>query len=132
MRMKKQRRAERGSLLLEAALVFPALVLAALALLQCALWAHTVNVVDDAGAYGVRAAAEWGGDPGSAAVSVRSLLVAGLGDYARSFAVRTDDLGDAVEVDVRGTIPILLPLPGAPGLPIAIHLVRPKDGARAD
>jgi Flp pilus assembly protein TadG len=123
-----RRMAERGSLMLEAALAFPALILAVLMLLQFALWAHSVNVVDDACAYGVRQAAEVQSNPAAVAATTQSLLRSGLGDYAAGFAVRVQDQGAAVAVDVRGSIPILLPLPGGSALPVHAHLVRPKEG----
>ena len=122
------RMAERGSLMLEAALAFPALILAVLMLLQFALWAHSVNVVDDACAYGVRQAAEVQSNPAAVAATTQSLVRSGLGDYAAGFAVRVQDQGAAVAVDVRGSIPILLPWPGGSALPVHAHLVRPKEG----
>lgn len=122
---------EQGSLALEAALAFPVLILAIVGLLQFALWAHAVNVVDDACAYGVRQAAEANGDPGTAAAATETLLRAGLGDYAGPFRVQAQDLGAAMAMDVRGTIPLLLPLPGAPAVPVHAHLTRLKEGTRA-
>lgn len=113
--------------MLEAALAFPALILSVLALLQFALWAHSVNVVDDACAYGVRQAAEVQGNPAAVAATTESLLRSGLGDYAAGFHVQVQDRGASVAVDVRGTIPILLPLPGTAALPVQAHLVRPKE-----
>lgn len=122
------RMAERGSLMLEAALAFPALILAVLMVLQFALWAHSVNVVDDACAYGVRQAVEVQSNPAAVAARTQSLLRSGLGDYAAGFTVRVQDQGAAVAVDVRGSIPILLPWPGGSALPVHTHLVRPKEG----
>ena len=122
---------ERGSLVLEAALAFPALILAVLALLQFALWAHTVNVVDDACAYGVRQASMLGGSPAAAADATEGLLRSGLGDYAAGFSVQARDLGTSVALDVRGSVPVLLPLPGAPALPVRAHLERPKEESDA-
>lgn len=125
------RSGERGSLVLEAALVIPVLLLAVLALLQFALWAHTVNVVDDACAYGVREASMLGGSPAAAAGATEGLLQSGLGDYSAGFSVQAQDLGSSAAVDVRGVVPILLPLPGAPALPVHAHLERPKEESDA-
>lgn len=120
--------AERGSLMLEAALAFPALILAVLLLLQVALWAHSVNVSDDACAYGVRQAAELQSNPTAVVATTEALVRSGLGDYAAGFDVQVQEGGAAVAVDVRGRVPLLLPWPGAPALPVHAHLVRPKEG----
>ena len=125
-----RRTAERGSLMLEAALAFPALILAVLALLQFALWAHAANVTDDACAYGVRQAAEVQSDPNAVTAATQSLLRSGLGDYATGFAVTVRDQGADVAVDVQGSIPLLVPVPGGTALPVHVRLVRPKEGVR--
>ena len=118
---------QRGGALLETALIFPALLLATLGLVQLALWSHAENVAGDAASYGARRAAEVGGDLPSAVASAQSLLQSGLGGYAAGFAVRGQDDGVAVALDVRGSVPLLVPWVGAPALPIHAYRERRKE-----
>jgi hypothetical protein len=41
--------------------------------------------------------------------------------------VCASDLGDAVEVEIRGTVPALVPLAGTAGLPLHVRAVVQKE-----
>jgi hypothetical protein len=102
-------RLERGQALVEAALAFPILVLAAYAMVQVVLYVHARTVVVAAVQEGARAAATGG----NGIERAHGLLEAGLGPSGRRLRVNTRlDLGavggEAWVVSADGTWPVQL------------------------
>jgi Flp pilus assembly protein TadG len=91
--------------MVELAIVFPLLVLAALALVQFALYVHAENVTIGAAQDGARVAAEVDRGVSDGVATTQSLLQAGLGAEASSVAVQGTDDGTAVTITAREPSP---------------------------
>ncbi len=125
-----------GAALVEFALAWPVALLLVLGAVQVTLWASESFAARAAILAGARAASVGGSSPDVAAkVAVRILQPAIFGtsvhtscaqDQASDFRVCARDLGDAVEVDVDGAVPALVPLI-AGGLPVDAHVVLQKE-----
>lgn len=118
----RRTRSEDGSSTLELVLVFPVVLLAIAVVVQAALWAHAVHVVDAAAREGARAA-RLSGDPADG----RTRAEAFLGEHGRTVvlspAVTTEVGRETAAVTVRGrAIPLLpgitLPLQAASSGPV--------------
>jgi len=95
---------------LELALAFPFLVVAALALVEFALFAHAESVVMGAAMDGARVAAEDGATLQDGMDRAEAVLQAGLGAGARDITTRaTAEGGDVVIVSASGQFPLVLP-----------------------
>ena len=126
----------RGAALVEFALAWPVALLLVLGAVQVTLWASESFAARAAILAGARAATVGGSSPGVAAkVAVRVLQPAIFGtsvrpscahDTAPELRVCARDLGNAVEVDVHGTVPALVPLI-AGGLPVDAQVVLQKE-----
>ena len=126
----------RGAALVEFALAWPVALLLVLGAVQITLWATESFAARAAILAGARAATVGGSSPDVAAkVAVRVLQPAIFGTSVRASCARATaadlricarDLGDAVEVDVDGTVPALVPLI-AGGLPIDGQVILQKE-----
>ncbi len=126
----------RGGALIEFALTWPVALLLVLGAVQVTLWASEAFAARAAILAGARAASVAGSSPDVAAkVAVRVLQPAIFGTSVRAscahrpasdLEVCARDLGDAVEVDVDGTVPALVPLI-AGGLPVDARVVLQKE-----
>ena len=101
-------RRQSGSAALELVLVFPAVLFALTALVQGALWAHGLHVVDAAAREGARAA-RLSDDPGAGLVGAETFLHRYGADVVRSPAVAADIKGGVARVAVHGRAVALLP-----------------------
>jgi Flp pilus assembly protein TadG len=104
--------------MVELAVVFPLLVLAALALVQFALYVHAENVTIGAAQDGARVAAEVDRGVSDGVATTQSLLQAGLGAEASSVAVQGTDDGTAVTITATGSLPLILPAVANASLPL--------------
>lgn len=105
--MNRHRR-QSGSAALELVLVFPAVLFALTALVQGALWAHGLHVVDAAAREGARAA-RLSGDPSTGRVGAETFLHRYGTDVVRSPSVTAGVTGGVARVAVRGRAVALLP-----------------------
>lgn len=122
-------RRARGQSMIEAAIAFPLLILAALALVQFALYIHARHVVTSAVQDGARAAAAAEGSPDRGQDRARQLIDAGLGRDASAVAVAASGDQRAVVVEARGELRPILPWIG--GLPLHARAVSQKEAFRA-
>lgn len=128
---------QRGTALVEFALVWPALLLAALGSVELAVWSAEAAGARSAALSGARAGAATGSSAAAAqsvAISALSSVVAGTavsgwcgGGTAPAVWVCATDLGSAMQVTVGGAVPALVPLVPGAGLPLHAIAVVPKE-----
>lgn len=130
---------KRGAALLEFALAWPIALLLALGTIEAGIWSSETFAAHSAALAGARAAAGAGGTPALAVDVTRRILAPslvgvatvawcpGASQNAPALWVCASDLGDAVEVEVRGTVPALVPLIGTAGLPLHARSVVQKE-----
>lgn len=126
----------RGAALVEFALAWPVALLLVLGAVQVTLWASESFAARAAILAGARAATVGGSTADVAAkVAVRALRPMIVGTAVRASCANEDssylrvcarDLGDAVVVDVDGTVPALVPLIGG-GLPVDAQVILQKE-----
>ncbi len=102
-------RDESGASTVELAIALPVLLIALLGAVQFALVQHAENVAATAAAEGSRIAAADGGSLTDGATRTQSVLQAGLGATSGAFTVTTEDRGDVVVTQARGTYPLFIP-----------------------
>ncbi len=113
-------RNDRGSVLVEAVIVVPVLMVVLLAVVQCALWAHAGQVVGLAAAEGDRTARTMNGGPAAGVAQARSIVSGG--DLASSDVVSEILPGDLVRITVTGRAVSILP---GLSLPVSSVVVGP-------
>lgn len=121
----------RGQALVEAALAFPLLLMAALGLVQFALFAHAQHVVTGAAQDGARVAAAEDGTVQDGVAHARAVLRAGLGRSADDVTVRGTDSGDSVAIEARGRLRMIIPWVADATLPLGARSVITKEQFRA-
>jgi Flp pilus assembly protein TadG len=107
---------ERGAAVTETALTLPLLLTVLLGLVQFALVVHGRHVVTVAAQEAARLTAGEGRSPEEGAAHGVALLRAGLGRSADRLTVDVayeSPAGDAVVATVAGTVPVVVPVPGA-------------------
>ena len=104
--------------MVEAAVAFPVLLMVALGLLQFALFYHAENVVIGAVQDGARVAASGDRTLEDGVLVARGILQAGLGQSATEVAVRGSDGGDAVAIEARGHLRMIIPWVADATLPL--------------
>ena len=137
--MSRRRRAQVAAALVEFALVWPIALLIVLAAVEAAVWSVEAYAARAASLAGARAGSVAGGTSTVASEVARRTLSAGLVGVeavvwcpgaarpAPQVWVCAIDLGPAVEVDVGGSAPALVPLAGGRGLPLRAHVVMQKE-----
>ena len=131
--------AQRGAALMEFALVWPVALLLVVGAVEVAVWSAETYTVRAASLAAARAGSVAGGTAGAAeAVAIRSLSAGLVGVDAAVWCpgapgpapplwVCATDLGGAIEVDVGGAVPALVPLVPGAGLPVHAHVVLDKE-----
>jgi hypothetical protein len=129
----------RGTALVEFALAWPIALLLALGAVETAVWAAETFAARSAALAGARAAAAAGGTPQLAAAVTERVLSPGLVGVSASVwcpgESRTSpvlwicarDQGDAMQVEIGGAVPAIVPLIGQAGLPLRAHAVVQKE-----
>jgi len=129
----------RGAAILEFALTWPVALLLALGCIELAVWSAESFAARSAALAGARAAAVSGSTSQVAAlVTIRALspsLVGvqavawcpGQGGGAPPVWVCATDLGSAVQVDIGGSVPALVPVGLGKGLPLNAHVQMQKE-----
>ena len=132
-------RPTRGTALVEFALAWPVALLLALGTVETAVWASETFAAQSAALAGARAAAAAGGSPEVAIAVTQHVLSPSLvgvsasawcpGESQTSPAlwVCASDLGDAMQVEIGGAVPAIVPLVGRDGLPLHARVVVQKE-----
>jgi Flp pilus assembly protein TadG len=120
-----------GQALVETALAFPLLLVAAIGLLQVALYVHALNVVTGAVQEGARVAAAEDRTLGDGVAHAQALLRDGLGRGAGDVALKGTDGGDAVALEASGQLRAVIPWTADAGLPLRARAVVSKERFRA-
>jgi Flp pilus assembly protein TadG len=130
---------QRAAALVEFALAWPIALLIVFATVESAVWAAETYAARAATLAGARAGSVAGGTSDVAAQVARQALASGLvgvtprvwcpGSAPRAPAVWVCamDRGNAIEVDVGGSVPALVPLFAGRGLPIRAQVVIQKE-----
>ena len=125
--------------MLEFALAWPVALLLALGCVELAVWGAESFAARSAALAGARAASVAGSSPRTAAVvTLRVLAPSLVGARAAAWCpgqpgepplvwVCVTDLGSAVEVEVGGSVPALVPLGPGHGLPVHALVVLAKE-----
>jgi Flp pilus assembly protein TadG len=123
----------------EFALVWPIALLLVLGCVELAIWGAEAYAVRAAALAGARAGSVAGASPDIAArLAQRALAPSLVGASASVWCPGTTaqpdgvwvcatDLGSAIEVDVGGTVPALVPIVISAGLPVHAHAVIQKE-----
>jgi hypothetical protein len=129
----------RGTALIEFALAWPIALLLALGTVETAVWGSETAAARSAALAGARAAAGRGGTPALAVDVTQRILAPSLvgvvtvawcpGEPQASpeLWVCASDLGDAIQVEIGGTVPAVVPLAGRDGLPLHARVVVQKE-----
>jgi hypothetical protein len=137
--MKTRLRQQAAAALVEFALAWPIALVIVFATVQAAVWAAETYAARSASLAGARAGSVAGGTPAIAAEVASRALASSLvgarptiwcpGASATSPAVWVCaiDRGVAIEVDVGGAAPALLPLMQGAGLPLRAHVLVQKE-----
>ncbi len=132
-------RSERGTALMEFALAWPIVLLLVLGAVEMAVWESESASAREAALAGARAGTVTGAgvnDAVGVTLHVMSSSLVGVsasawcpGETRRAPAlwVCAADLGAALEVDVGGSVPSLVPIVPGRGLPIRAHAVLDKE-----
>ena len=108
----------RGAATLEAALLLPLLLMAAMALLQFGLYLHAENVAAAAVQDGARVAAGEGRTVAEGERHARALLSAGLGQSASGVSVTGTGDRDSVTLTASGAYPLIIPWVEGSAMPL--------------
>ena len=129
----------RGAAMVEFALAWPVALLLVVGSVELAVWVTESFAARSAALAGARAASVTGANPQvAAAVTIRVLAPSLVGVRAGPWCpvrggapppvwVCALDLGSAVQVDVGGSVPALVPLAPGRGLPLHVHVVLQKE-----
>lgn len=129
----------RGAAIVEFALAWPIVLLLVLGGVELAVWAVESLAARSAALAGARAASVAGSDPEvAAAVTLRALSPSLVGVAAGAWCpgqsghppqvwVCATDLGSAVQVDIGGSVPSLVPIVPGGGLPLHAHTTLRKE-----
>jgi hypothetical protein len=129
----------RGTALVEFALAWPVALLLVLGCVELSVWAAESFAARSAALAGARSASVAGSDSrGAATVAVRVLSPSLVGARATAWCptergdappvwVCATDLGAAVQVEIGGWVPSLVPIGPRAGLPLHAHVVLEKE-----
>jgi len=127
IRSGRARKQAAAQALVEAAFVFPLLILAGAGVVQFSLWMHAEGVVTAAVQDGARVASSETGTLDQGEAIARSLLHDGLGPTASlvSVAAREDTTG--VRFEAMGTLPAILPWGPVTTIPLHASATMSRD-----
>jgi Flp pilus assembly protein TadG len=135
----KRTRRQSGAAILEFALAWPVALLLALGCVELAVWAAESFAARSAALAGARAASVAGASPRiGEIVTMRVLSPSLVGVQAAAWCpaqagaapavwVCATDHGSAVEVDVGGSVPALVPVGFGQGLPLRAHVEMQRE-----
>jgi hypothetical protein len=129
----------RGSALVEFALAWPIAMLLALGTVETAVWTAETFAARSAALAGARAAAAAGGSPEVAVAVTQHVLSPSLVGVSASvwcpgeshtppaLWICATDLGDAMQVEIGGAVPAIVPLGSQEGLRLHAQVVVQKE-----
>ena len=129
----------RGTALIEFALAWPIALLLVLGAVEITVWGSEAFVAQSAALAGARAAAVAGATPAVAVEVARRTLSPSLVGVTSSgwcpgesrtpaaIWICASDLGSAIDVEVGGTAPAIVPFVNQSGLPLHAHVVIQKE-----
>lgn len=110
MRALHKRFGDRGDAAVQAAIVYPVLLLVVIAAVQAALWGYARSIAQTAAREGVQAGRAYGSTPEDGAEQARSALQRLAGDNLTNRSVSTaGSTADRVRIRVSGTALSLIP-----------------------
>lgn len=107
---------DRGDAAIQMAIVYPVVLLAAIAVIQASMWYYARQIALTAAREGVTAARAYQASPGDGAARAREVLGRTAGDSLRSVSVTAGSTGERVRVEVSGRAQSMIP--GLDGLTI--------------
>ncbi|WP_269757255.1 TadE/TadG family type IV pilus assembly protein [Streptomyces sp. CNZ748] len=116
---------DRGDASIQMAIVYPFVLLAAIAVIQASMWYYARQIALTAAREGVTAARTYQAGPADGTARARLVLGRTAGDSLRSVSVSASSDGERVRVQVRGVAQSLLP--GFPGLTITQSASGPAE-----
>ena len=119
----------RGAVLVEAAITFPLLMMAAVGLMQFALFYHAQTVVAGAAQDGARTAAADGATIDDGVRHTQELLDATLGQTA-TVTIQGRDLGNVVTIAAHGQMHMIIPWVADATLPLQADATMSKERFR--
>ncbi|CAM5560378.1 hypothetical protein STENM36S_00019 [Streptomyces tendae] len=112
----RRRADDRGDASIQMAIVYPFVLLAAIAVIQASMWYYARQIALTAAREGVTAARAYQAGPADGTARARQVLDRTAGDSLRSTSVRAGSDGERVRVQVSGTTQSIIP--GIKGLAI--------------
>ncbi|MER7056567.1 TadE family protein [Streptomyces sp. NPDC000351] len=116
---------DRGDASIQMAIVYPFVLLAAIAVIQASMWYYARQIALTAAREGVTAARAYQAGPADGTARARQVLGRTAGDSLRSVSVSAGSDGERVRVQVSGVAQSLLP--GVPGLTITQSASGPAE-----
>lgn len=107
---------DRGDASIQMAIVYPVVLLAAIAVIQASLWYYARQIALTAAREGVTAARAYQASPADGAARARDVLGRTAGDSLRSVSVSAGNDGERIRVQVSGVAQSMLP--GVSGLTV--------------
>jgi Flp pilus assembly protein TadG len=114
----------------EAAIAFPIVLIAAIGLVQFAIYRHATNVVVGAVQDGVEVAARADYTVQDGVDRTHELLQAGLGPTASAVTIEGIDGTDEVGIQATGQLQLIIPWAGNATLPLSYRAVESKEHFR--
>ncbi|MGC0407725.1 TadE family protein [Streptomyces sp. BBFR25] len=112
----RRRSDDRGDASIQMAIVYPFVLLAAIAVIQASMWYYARQIALTAAREGVTAARAYQAGPADGTARARQVLGRTAGDSLRSLSVSARSDGERVRVQVSGTTQSMIP--GIEGLAI--------------
>ncbi|MCZ4603517.1 pilus assembly protein [Streptomyces sp. Lzd4kr] len=109
-------RDDRGDASIQMAIIFPFVLLAAVAVVQASMWFYARQIALTAAREGVSAARAYESSPAEGAALARDVLTRTAGDSLTGYSVAASSDGQRVRVEVSGSA--LSMIPGVSGLQI--------------
>ncbi|WP_322500226.1 TadE family protein [Streptomyces rochei] len=116
---------DRGDASIQMAIVYPFVLLAAIAVIQASMWYYARQIALTAAREGVTAARAYQADPADGTTRARQVLDRTAGDSLRSVSVSAGSDGERVRVQVRGVAQSMIP--GVAGLTITQSASGPAE-----
>ncbi|EFE72355.1 TadE/TadG family type IV pilus assembly protein (plasmid) [Streptomyces viridosporus] len=107
---------DRGDAAIQMAIVYPVVLLVAIAVIQASMWYYARQIALTAAREGVAAARAYQASPADGAARAREVLGRTAGDSLHSVSVTAGSTGERVRVQVTGTAQSMIP--GIAGLTI--------------
>ncbi len=116
---------DRGDASIQMAIVYPFVLLAAIAVIQASMWYYARQIALTAAREGVTAARAYQAGPADGTARARQVLGRTAGDSLRSTSVSASSDGERVRVQVSGVAQSMIP--GVPGLTISQSASGPAE-----